>query len=131
MRLDKKKYANIWYTISISIIFALLGCRALASSDLPPLQPLTPKPLPAPFNAQQPAADQKPEGLQPSPPSAPPNDPKPIHAELNDGTEVEFGLDDSVSILNKDGSKTPAPDGNLTLKDGVTFTVRNGQRVNE
>ena len=65
------------------------------------------------------------------PPPAPTEPPKPIHAELNDGTQVEFGLDGSVSILNKDGSKDPAPDGILTLKDGVTFTVKGGQRVDE
>jgi hypothetical protein len=104
---------------------SLLSVSAAATQGLPPLQSLTPPPLPAPFNG-------KPvEGLQPSAPPAPPNNPKPIHAELNDGTQVEFDLDGSVWILNKDGSKDPAPDGILTLKDGVTFNVKNGNRVDE
>jgi hypothetical protein len=113
------------YGFAGAVATALLGFNAAANNGLPPLQPITPPPLPAPFNG-------KPvEGVQPSAPPAPPNNPKPIHAELSDGTQVEFDLDGSVWILNKDGSKDPAPDGILTLKDGVTFNVKNGNRVDE
>jgi|GEM_PF-6578262 len=54
---------------------------------------------------------------------------KPVTAELNDGTKIEITNDGSVNIVAKDGSKTTAPDGLLTLKDGVTLTVKGGKRV--
>ncbi|MEI6731018.1 MAG: hypothetical protein WCL30_07160 [Pseudomonadota bacterium] len=54
---------------------------------------------------------------------------KPISAELQDGSKIEIATDSTVSVIEKDGSKTAAPDGVHTLKDGVTFTVKNGKRV--
>jgi hypothetical protein len=60
-----------------------------------------------------------------------PRAPKPITAELNDGSKVEFDSDNSVWVLAVDGSKSTAPDGVLTLKDGVPFVVRNGKRVGD
>jgi len=54
---------------------------------------------------------------------------KPVAAELQDGSKIEIASDSTVSVIEKDGSKTAAPDGVHTLKDGVTFTVKNGKRV--
>ena len=56
---------------------------------------------------------------------------KPVTAELNDGTKIEIGSDAEVSTINSDGSKTPAPDGVLTLKDGVTITIKGGKKVSQ
>ena len=62
-----------------------------------------------------------------SPPPAPL--PQPVTAELNDGSKVEFEADGAVLVVGADGTKTPAPDGVLSLKDGVPFVVKDGKRV--
>src|SRR5579871_4416522 len=49
--------------------------------------------------------------------------------ELKDGTKVEIGADNSVNLVNADGTKTPAPDGTHTLKDGTTLMVKDGKKV--
>jgi len=53
----------------------------------------------------------------------------PVQSELKDGTKIETGLDGSVTVVNVDGTRTPAPDGILTLKDGTTISVKNGNKV--
>ena len=54
-----------------------------------------------------------------------------IIATLIDGTKVQFEAAGVVMILHKDGTKTPAPDGMLTLRDGTPFVVKDGKRVSE
>jgi hypothetical protein len=56
---------------------------------------------------------------------------KPVKATLKDGTPIEFEPDGSVVILGTDGSHTEAPDGVLTLKDGTTFAVKSGKKVDD
>lgn len=46
--------------------------------------------------------------------------------ELKDGTKVEVA-GESVSVVNADGTKTPAPDGTHELKDGTTVTTKGGK----
>lgn len=56
-------------------------------------------------------------------------DPRPhpiTHAELKDGTRVEFGDNGSVTLSNPDGTKTPAPDGTYTLRNSTTFDIKDG-----
>lgn len=55
----------------------------------------------------------------------------PAVRELKDGTRIEVAADNSVSVINADGSKTPAPDGAHTLKDGTTITTKDGKKVAE
>lgn len=69
-------------------------------------------------------------------PTAPPSPPvvvvaQPVIATLLDGSQIEMDADSSVWALNFDGSKSAVPDGILTLKDGVTFAVKDGKRVDE
>ena len=56
---------------------------------------------------------------------------KPISAELQDGSKIEIANDGVVSVLNADGTKTAAPDGTLTLKDGVSLVVKAGKKVSQ
>ena len=56
---------------------------------------------------------------------------KPVTAELSDGTKIEISGDNEVTAINADGTKNPAPDGVLTLKDGVTITVKGGKKVSQ
>ena len=56
---------------------------------------------------------------------------KPISAELQDGSKIESANDGVVSVLNADGTKTPAPDGTLTLKDGVSLVVKAGKKLSQ
>lgn len=46
---------------------------------------------------------------------------------LEDGTKVFVGADKTVSVVAEDGSKTPAPDGEHKLKDGMTIMVKEGK----
>ncbi len=48
--------------------------------------------------------------------------------ELKDGTKVEVA-GEAVSVVNADGTKTPAPDGTHELKDGTTVTTKDGKVV--
>jgi hypothetical protein len=57
--------------------------------------------------------------------------PQPIFAKLKDGSQIKIDVDGSVYVQNNDGSQEPTPDGLLTLRDGVTLTVRGGKRVDE
>lgn len=52
-------------------------------------------------------------------------------AELKDGTKIEITADGSVSIINADGSKTTAPDGSYTLRDGTSLGVKLGKKIVE
>jgi hypothetical protein len=45
--------------------------------------------------------------------------------ELQDGTKIEV-IGDKVEVIGKDGKKTPAPDGEHTLKDGSKITTKGG-----
>ena len=81
-------------------------------------------PLPAPV-ATAPVTNYAP------PPQSAAIIPPPVIAELNDGSKVEFDADGSVMVLQADGSRTTAPTGILTLKDGTPFVVKDGKRVSE
>ena len=48
--------------------------------------------------------------------------------ELKDGTKAEVA-GEAVSVVNADGTKTPAPDGTHELKDGTTVTTKDGKVV--
>lgn len=54
-----------------------------------------------------------------------------ISAELIDGQQVVLHENGYVSIVAERGRYITPPDGILTLKDGTTFNVRNGLRVDE
>lgn len=49
-------------------------------------------------------------------------------AQLQDGTTVEI-MGDAVSVVEKDGSKKPAPDGKHVLADGKEIEVKDGKLV--
>lgn len=49
-------------------------------------------------------------------------------AELKDGTKIEI-VDETVSVVAADGSKTPAPDGVHELKDGSKVETKGGKVV--
>lgn len=71
-----------------------------------------------------------PTSVPTSPPPAPAVvEPPSINATLNDGTKIEIDADNTVWVLGADKSKTPAPDGTLTLRDGTPFVVKDGKRV--
>lgn len=48
--------------------------------------------------------------------------------ELESGAKVKVSGED-VTVLNADGSETPAPDGNHKAKDGSTITTKGGKIV--
>jgi hypothetical protein len=48
--------------------------------------------------------------------------------ELADGTKVVVE-GDAVSVVDAEGNKTPAPDGEHTLKDGSKVTTKDGKLV--
>ncbi len=50
---------------------------------------------------------------------------KTVAGELKDGTKIET-TGDKVEVIGKDGKKTPAPDGEHTLKDGSKLTTKGG-----
>lgn len=54
--------------------------------------------------------------------------PAPVAAELQDGTKIEI-LGDMVSVVAADGTKTPAPDAEHTLKDGTKVKTMGGKIV--
>lgn len=62
-------------------------------------------------------------------PAAQEDQPKHETAELRDGTKIEISDDNTVTIINPDGTRNVAPDGILTLKDQTTFDVKDGKRV--
>lgn len=81
--------------------------------------------LPAPTPAPQ---------LQATPipiPTAPPEETYPLTAELLDGTVVVFGKDGAVTVKGSDHKERVPPDGILTLRDGTTFEVHGGVRVQQ
>ena len=53
---------------------------------------------------------------------------EPTKAELVDGTVIAID-GDAVSVVNADGSMTPAPDGEHELKDGTKVTTKDGKIV--
>lgn len=55
-------------------------------------------------------------------------DVKAVAGELKDGTKIET-TGDKVEFVGKDGKKTPAPDGEHTLKDGSKITTKGGMIV--
>ncbi len=71
----------------------------------------------------------------PATPSAPAATPevkkeevKTVAGELKDGTKIET-TGDKVEVIGKDGKKSPAPDGEHTLKDGSKITTKGGMIV--
>jgi hypothetical protein len=54
--------------------------------------------------------------------------PAAVEAELADGTKVMIE-GDMVSVVAADGAKTPAPDGEHTLKDGSKVVTKDGKIV--
>lgn len=87
---------------------------------VPTAAPNSPATTPAP-------ADAKPSNDYTEPLLAP--KPQPVIANLNDGSKIEFDADGTVWVLQENATRTPAPDGTLTLKDGTPFIVRDGHRV--
>ena len=53
---------------------------------------------------------------------------KTVAGELKDGTKIET-TGDKVEVIGKDGKKSPAPDGEHTMKDGSTITTKGGMIV--
>ncbi len=53
---------------------------------------------------------------------------KTVAGELKDGTKIEI-TGDKVEVIGKDGKKSPAPDGEHTLKDGSKLTTKGGMVV--
>ena len=53
---------------------------------------------------------------------------KTVAGELKDGTKIEI-TGEKVEVIGKDGKKTPAPDGEHTLKDGSKVTTKAGMIV--
>ncbi len=53
---------------------------------------------------------------------------KTVAGELKDGTKIEI-TGDKVEVIGKDGKKSPAPDGEHTLKDGSKVTTKGGMIV--
>ncbi len=53
-----------------------------------------------------------------------------VNKKLDNGTPVQITDDSKVSVLQKDGTYAPAPDGTWTLDDGSKVTVSNGMKVN-
>jgi len=53
---------------------------------------------------------------------------KTVAGELKDGTKIEI-TGDKVEVVGKDGKKTPAPDGEHTLKDDSKVTTKGGMIV--
>jgi len=53
-----------------------------------------------------------------------------IITQLEDGSPIsingDFAVGTQVFLINDDGTSSPAPDGELTLIDGTTFTVADG-----
>lgn len=49
-----------------------------------------------------------------------------VEHELADGTKVVVE-GENVSVVAADGTKTPAPDGTHTFKDGTTVTTKGGK----
>lgn len=45
--------------------------------------------------------------------------------EMKDGSKLEV-IGDKAELIGKDGKKTPAPDGEYTLKDGSKITTKGG-----
>lgn len=86
---------------------------------------------PAPAATGTAAATDKPLDAASSPENTKKDEPKPITAELSDGTKIEINSEGEVTAVNEDGSRNPAPDGVLTLKDGVTITIKGGKKISQ
>lgn len=52
-----------------------------------------------------------------------------VMTKSKSGETVEMDSDNSVYIVYKDGARTHAPDGIMTLADGTTVTVKDGKRI--
>jgi hypothetical protein len=109
--------------VSFFAVSALFTGLALAETPVVPVAATTPTPVvttPAPAPASIPAA-------VPTSPVAS----IPVSGELKDGTKIEIAPDGVVSVVNADGTKTAAPDGMLTLRDGATVVVKSGKKAAE
>lgn len=58
-------------------------------------------------------------------------DKTPISASLLDGTEAVFYPDGKIKVKGTDGKEHTPPNGVLTLRDGTTFAVEHGVRVQQ
>lgn len=54
--------------------------------------------------------------------------PAAMEHEMEDGSKIVVE-GDMVSVVAKDGTKTPAPDGEHKAKDGTVVTVKEGKLV--
>lgn len=50
-------------------------------------------------------------------------------SELKDGTKIEITDGSTVTVVGKDGTQTPAPDGVHELKDGSKIQTEHGKIV--
>jgi hypothetical protein len=115
-----------------------LATSAMAATSAPVVQAPAPPsataptavPAPPAVGAASPAVSDVFKGTPAAKP-APETSPGFISGELRDGTRIEFRSGGAVWFINADGSKVEAPDGVHTLKDGVTFEVKDGKRTNE
>jgi hypothetical protein len=107
------------YSLLLAILTGIYGASAGAADT--PVYPSTPIP-----------SQTSPTSAPLVPPAAPSlSTAQPIGAELSDGSKVEIEVDGSVMVVNPDNSRTPAPDGTMTLKDGTPFIVKDGKRVDD
>ncbi len=122
--------AALWFAAPIAA-HAAEPPAAVSAPQVSPaaIAPDAPAPRATPLSSAPAGTAVPSDGAPVAPASKEP--PKPVKAELLDGTKIEFAPDGAVWVINTDGSRVPAPDGILTLKDGVTFTVKNSARVNE
>lgn len=115
-------YPLIWYIINsmyrgtFSFIVILTAMYCIAASAAEPVA------IPTPVT---PLSE-----LLAKPTAAEPATPQPVKATLNDGSKIEFDADATVWVVT-DGTRNPAPDGLMTLKDGTSFVVKSGKRVSD
>lgn len=113
--------------VSLAVAGMAMGALAADPPQLPVAAPV-PGAADAPAKAPDfPSGGAPASSVQTMPPPAPL--PQPVKAELNDGSKVEFDADGKVWVVDASGSRTIAPDGILSLKDGTPFAVKNGKRV--
>jgi hypothetical protein len=82
----------------------------------------------AAFAADAPKAAEPVATTATSPTTAVKEEVKTVVGELKDGTKIET-TGEKVEFIGKDGKKTPAPDGEHTLKDGSKITTKGGMIV--
>jgi len=125
MRLTRSGYAAL---------LAMMAALPAYAADTPvapaPKQPASGFVMPEPYTSL-PDESTLGEPMNPGEPVTPGLSNNMIVATLNDGSRVVFEPGGVVMVLAKDGSKTPAPDGMLTLKDGTPFVVKDGKRVSD